>query len=490
MFGIWWVGDNSRVQPALEARPMAYDESTFRRRETDIADSVGVRDDLRFRGEPGFREEPDFRASPSYQTGSYPIADYGDPEPEPGPSPSPPPMPLSSGRRAAPAVLDDVFDDPEHGEPGSDRLSVHLVWEAVLLVAVAALGYLLYRDQPDALRGAGLDNLMVYGTALGLLALGAGLTLRAGAPNLALGPAAMIAALFFAKNGNGGVLVTSAVAVAVAAVAGLLIAVLVVGFQVPGWAASLAAALGGAVWIQQIHNPVRVTGGYDPTRQAVYLFGGFAVVAVLAGLLGTIKTIRRAVGRFRPVADPAKRRGAAAAGLTGLAIVVSTVLAAVAGVLFASGGKVAVNPTPGFELTGLALGAALLGGTSAFGRRGGVFGTVLVVVFVTLFVRYDAVRAWHISLFAIAAATLAGGLLVTRLIETYGRPPVMHEAMVEEDDDWVSTNPSGAGDTALSGAASEGWTSRQEAWSSALPAQSTGGRPDPWDDDRWGAAGR
>jgi ribose/xylose/arabinose/galactoside ABC-type transport system permease subunit len=466
---------------------MAYDESTFRRRETDSADPIGVRDDSRFRGEPGFREEPDFRSSPSYQTGSYPVGDYGEPQMAP--------EPVAIGRRMPPAVLDDVFDDPEHGDPGRDRMSVHVAWEAVLLVAVAALAYLLYRDQPDALRGAGRNGLLVYGAALGLLAIGAGLTLRAGAPNLAIGPAAMIAGLFFAKNGYHGVLIAGGEAVGVAALAGALLAVLVVGFHVPAWAGSLAAALAGTVWIQEIHNPVRVTGGYDPTQHAVYLFGGVAALAILGGLLGTIKTIRRALGRFRPVADPAKRRGGAAAGLTALAIVISMIFAAVAGVLFASGGTQSVAPTPGFELTGLALGAALLGGTSAFGRRGGVFGTLLVVVFITLFVRYQAVRDWRISIFAIAAVTVAAGLLVTRMVEAYGRPPVAREVLVQDEEEWVSTPTSAPEESELADAEVGGWNSRQErqeSWSSAMPAQAqpVTGRSDPWDEDRWGTAGR
>ena len=36
----------------------------------------------------------------------------------------------------APATaLDNVFDDPTHGEPGRDRLGVHVAWELVLLIA-------------------------------------------------------------------------------------------------------------------------------------------------------------------------------------------------------------------------------------------------------------------------------------------------------------------------------------------------------------------
>jgi ribose/xylose/arabinose/galactoside ABC-type transport system permease subunit len=457
---------------------MAYDESTFRRRESDISDQVGLRDDSRFRNEPGFRLEPDFGGSPSYQTGGYPADEYGDAD-------------LGEGRAAMGRniPLGDVFDDPEHGDPGRDRLAIHLIWEIVLLVAAAGLAVLLYRENPDAVRGAQLDTLLVQATALGLLALGAGLSLRAGAPNLALGPAAVIAAVFFAHEGDKGVLPSTGLAVGAAAAAGLLLALFVVGFHVPAWAASLGAALGGVVWIQQVDGPVRVTGQFDPTDHALYFFVAFAAVAVLGGTLGTVKSVRRAVGRFRPVSDPAKHRGGLAAGVTTLALVLSMVLAAIAGVLFASTSGTTVTATPGLELTGLALGAALLGGTSAFGRRGGIFGTLLTAVLLTLFIQYDNARGWDISLFAVAAAMLAGGLIVTRLVETYGRPEGLGEDLEMVDDDgWVTTSPSGTTD--LAAPSGPAWSARQDSWSSALPAQPTNGRSDAWDEDRWGAPPR
>ena len=431
---------------------MAYDESTYRRRDQDSR----------------LREDTDYRPA------SYDSGDYREPDAAEAPV-------NGQQRRVSAAVLDDVFDDPEHGDPGRDRMAVHAVWEVVLLVAAMAAAGLLFRLDADALRGDQLDRLLVFAAALGLLSLGAGLTLRAGAVNLAIGPAAVAAGLHFAEHGDGGVLPAAAAAVIAGAVGGGLIALLVVGLHVPGWAASLAAGFGVIVFIQQRGGPVDLQGNYDPTGHAVYLFGGVAALAIVGGLLGTIKPVRRAVGRFRPVRDPARRRGGLAAALTAGAIVVSSVFATVAGVLLAAGRGEAVAPSPGLELTGLAVGAALVGGTSAFGRRGGVFGTLLAVVLLTLFIRYAELKDWRIAQLAIAGVVMAAGLAVTRLVEHHGRPPAARRS----EADW-NTGPSG---TETSPPA---WTTaqRQESWSSALPAQPTAARGDPWESDRWGTSGR
>jgi ribose/xylose/arabinose/galactoside ABC-type transport system permease subunit len=429
---------------------MAYDESAFRRHEAETTDPVGLgADDSPFQGQPGFRDEPEFRASNNGFGGRDPDID-------------------SSHRGASAGALDDVFDGGE--QAGRDRLGVHVVWEVVLLLAVGVVGFLYYSKESAALRGDRLDELLVFAAALGLLTLGAGLSLRAGAANLALGPVAIASALHFAENGDKGVVAATISALAIAGAVGIALAVLVVGFQVPGWAASFAAALAAVVYIQQRSVPVEVQGEYDPTGQSLYLFGGFVALALLGGLFGTIRSIRRAVGRFRPAGDPARRRGALAGTLTAGSLVLSMLFAVVAGVLFASGtGGDPVAPAVGFDLTGLALGAALLGGTSAFGRRGGVFGTAFAVVLLTLFIGYADASDWRISRYAVAGAVVAAGLIVTRMVETFGRPG----ATLDEEDDWESD------------ATSTGWaTARQESWSSALPAQPTG-RTDPWERDRW-----
>src|SRR6185437_9465758 len=391
-----------------------------------------VYDDSRYRGEPGFRDEPDFRSSgvpedaPSvssiYSSGSYPVDDY---------SPaSDSTLTIASNRRATPsaAVLDGVFDDPEHGDPGRDRMGVHVLWELVLLLGAAALAFLLRDADAAALKGDGLKDLFLFAVEIGLVAVGMGLSLRAHSVNLAVGPIAYASALFFADGSDQGLLVTAGLTLVLALGAGVVIAVLVAGFHVPSWAASLGAALAVMVWINQHRAAKVVDGTYDPHKHALYWFAGLALVSVAGGLLGMIKFVRRGVGRFRPVADPAKRRGGTGGALSAVALMGSSILAAGAGIVLALDQRDVTPTDNGLALTGLALGAALLGGTSAFGRRGGIFGTLLAVILIVLLVRYSSAEKWNVSLLAVAAFAIGGGLVVTRLVETFGRPrPLIEE---------------------------------------------------------------
>ncbi|MGW4498640.1 ABC transporter permease [Micromonospora sp. NPDC004336] len=388
---------------------------------------------------------------------------------EPGRDPSAEP---SSGIPAA--VLENVFDDPAHGEPGRDRFGVHVVWELLLLAALAAGTFLLWREQPDALRGDGLRSLLLDAVVLGLLALAAGLSLRTAAVNLAVGPVAVAAALHVAEQGDRGVTAAAGPAVAVAALGGLALALVVVVLHVPGWAATLAGAAGVIVYVEQRSAPVLPQGDYDPGRGALHLFAGFAAVAVLGGMFAAVRAVRRLVGRFRPVADPARRRGVVAAVVACGALVGSTVLAALAGMLAASRGIGPVAPETGLDWTVLAVGVALLAGTSAYGRRGGVFGTLLAVCLVAVLVEYAQARGWTVSRWAVGAAALGVGLLATRLVEAYGRPAA-----------GAATEPVPVGD----GRIGTSWTAPRPDpvgdWPPALPAQSMENPVDPWSVPRW-----
>ncbi|WP_435205411.1 ABC transporter permease [Micromonospora sp. bgisy143] len=372
------------------------------------------------------------------------------------------------------AVLENVFDDPTHGEPGRDRVGVHVFWELLLLAGLAALGWLLWRADPGALRGADLRTLLVDAVGLGLLALAAGLSLRTAVPNLAVGPVAVAAALHYAEQGDRGLAASVGSAVLVAALGGLVLALAVVALQVPAWAASLAGAAGVVVYIERRSAPVLVQGDYNPGRSAGYLFAGFAAVAVLGGLFGAIRAIRRLVGRYRPVADPARRRGALAAVVAALALVGSTVLAALAGVLLAANPPGVVVPTSGLDWTVLAIGVSLLGGTSAYGRRGGVFGTVLAVGLVTVFEAYAPERDWSVSRWAVGGVALGVGLLVTRLVETFGRP---RPGSVEKPE------------PVADGTISSGWSVPRpqpaDNWPPTLPTPPAPEPADPWRDPRW-----
>jgi hypothetical protein len=412
---------------------MAYDDTTFRRQSDDQED-----------GDPA-----------AYRNG-FAATDY------------------RSRRRD----LDPADGGARHTEPtadlalragdGHDRLGVHIGWEIVLLLGVAAIGYLLYRLDPASLKRPALDTLLVAAAAIGLLTLGMGVTLRAGVPNLAIGPIALAAELHYAENGDLGLLKCALPALLIAAAGGLVVAVLILALHVPGWAATLGAGLGVIVYDQMRTVPVVVQGEYDPTDHAIYLFGGFAVLAVLGGLLGTVGTIRRWLGQTRPDGDAAVRRGGAAALPVIGSLVLSSVFATVAGILMAAQSVKAIVPTTGLEWTGIALGTALVAGTSAYGRRGGIFGTLLAVTGMTLFLDYSDRRNLDIALFAIAAGTIGGGLIITRLVETYGKQLPLTPLDAQE-----------------SAAASTGSSWQPDIWEQAAAPPP---RSDRWDDGPWSGA--
>ena len=281
---------------------MAYDDSIYRRRDSDTTD-------------PGMHRLP---------TASSPWATSGT-----ATTPTP-----HSAARSPPAVLDDVFDDPSHGDPGRDRMAVHVVWEILLLLGAAGVAFLLLalrrrraarrapgdaarlgrrarsarrRHRPDPAGRRGQPRARPggrgRGAALRRERRPRGWSTRSARPPWPRSPSVSCSALF------------------------------VVVLHVPGWAASLGAALVVIVFIQQRGAPVDVQGAYDPTDHASIIFGGFAAVAVLGGLFGSVKAVRRAVGRFRPVADPARRRGRSPPRSPAGLIALSMPMAAVAGVL-------------------------------------------------------------------------------------------------------------------------------------------------------------
>jgi hypothetical protein len=102
---------------------------------------------------------------------------------------------------------------------------------------------------------------------------------------------------------------------------------------------------------------------------------------------------------------------------------------------------------------------------------------VLSATAIALFVRYSDVANLRVSPFALAATLIAAGLVVTRLVEAYGRPSSNRTGDTDPDgwDDGTQTNNNRALEPG------PGWSSpRQGGWTSQLPARST--------DDTWGGA--
>jgi ribose/xylose/arabinose/galactoside ABC-type transport system permease subunit len=416
----------------------------------------------RYLGE-GFRHEPEFRDG----VATYEVVT------ENGTATTVTEEPTAAHRRAKPN-LEYVFDDPSHGEPGRDRMLVHGIWELLLAVAVAGLGFLLYRTDSAALSGDSLRRLAVGAAALGLVAAAVAMSLRAGVPNLAAGTVAVAAAVFFARHYSGELVQPLLIVLGLAAAIGLVQGVVVAGLQVPAWAAGLGVAVGLAVWIGT-GSVGLARSAYNPVPDAYYWFGGFAVLSVVAGLFGLVPPLRRAVGRFRPVADPAQRRGMVAAVFAAAATVVSSMLAAVGGLVTVWSTQQA-GATDGVQLTALAVGVALLGGTSAFGRRGGIFGTVLAVALISIADAYTGAIHHPWTGYALAAVAIGVGLAVTRVVERFGRPNAGRDE--DDEDEWSPKVHSGGG-TSTTGTA--------RSWQpAAMPtAPAVGGL---WaSDDAWGA---
>jgi ribose/xylose/arabinose/galactoside ABC-type transport system permease subunit len=388
----------------------------------------------RYAGE-GFRQEADFRDGEQTASGS---------------------------RR--PPNLSYVFDDPAEGEPGRDRFGVHVVWELVLALAVVGVGFLLYRQNSNLFHGDALRGLLLQVAELGLVGAAAAIALRAGAANLAVGPVAVAAGYFFAGHSHNGALVTPlliivGLAAAIGAVQGLGLVLL----HVPGWAASLAAAAAVLAWI--VHEGAPTPGdGYAALPDAYWWVGAFAVVSIAFGAVGVSPTLRRRFGRFRPVSDPADRRGLAAALTVLVVTIASSILAALGGVL-AAASPAGSAPLDGFTFTAVAIGIALVGGTSAFGRRGGVLGTVLAAALFTLVASYARAKGWTWSPVSLAAVALAVGVAVTRLIEQFGRPAAPKP---DEDEpvssDWLRSATAPTTGTTPTSASPGGLWASDDAW--------------------------
>ncbi len=357
-----------------------------------------------------------------------------DPEPDPD-APTPPDgMRRLRGRAEPPEPPDDDddTDDPTDGCDGpgeeSDRLWVHLVWEAILLagvVVVALLAKSVLID--DILSGRALDLLLVQTAGVGLIATGLACSMRAAVPNLAVGAVATSAGVLLNRlqHEDIGFFAASLMVLFAAVAVGLALAVVVVGLHVPAWAASLGAGLlvaGAAITIEGTEAGV-IEQDSAVTDNPWPWFALFIVVSVAGGLACAAPAVRGWLGGLRGDRDPGRRPDLAAATGAAAAIVVSTVLAAAGGIVFTSGlGFAEPRNTTGLTLTVLA--AVLIGGVSAFGRRGGIFGTVLGVVLIVLVLRIVAQQTDEQLHNLTLGAAIVAGLVVNRLLEAVGRRTV------------------------------------------------------------------
>jgi ribose/xylose/arabinose/galactoside ABC-type transport system permease subunit len=301
-----------------------------------------------------------------------------------------------------------------------DRVAVHLVWEGfLLLVAASLVGVAL--SSTHRVHFANVIDPVGY---LGFIAAGLALSLRTGTPNLAVG------AIATATGVLGAHLVTAdgwslwagmTVAVVIATIVGLVTGLIVAGFSVPAWAATLGVAIIVQGWAFAFtHDQVAVlkTHGSYSYPDVPYLVI-FVLVSVGGGVLWLVPAVRTTLSATRNAGEPGRWGGlrpgiGALAGLTG-----SSLLAGVGGVSMVVFLLAADPSTGGTYLTIFALAAVLIGGVSAFGRRAGIAGTVLGTVIVEAIVFLTEVHGlafyWPE---VIAGVLILFGLGVTRGVES------------------------------------------------------------------------
>jgi ribose/xylose/arabinose/galactoside ABC-type transport system permease subunit len=353
----------------------------------------------------------------------------------------------------------DGFEPAAHRRPvARDRVWVHVVWEIVLAAGVVGAVLAVRHEDAGALSGNGLRDLLVLVAAGILLGSAFALSLRAAVPNLAVGAVAVTAGVLTAwlRAEHGYELRIAALITLGGAVAlGLAAALLVVGFRLPAWALGLGAALGLWAAMQSLAagRALLLDGGPNLRDWAWPLAIGAAAVSVLGGVLGLLPRARLTLGQYRPTGDAAAGRGSRA-GLTATAALVgSMVLAAGAGLILALQVR-AVVPNDGFTLLGQAAAAAFLGGTSAYGRRGGVFGTVLAAGFLQLAALWlGLIEAQPWTRPALLGGAIVLGLLVGRVVEAAGtvEPPPDDEPADDAGPETELWDPYGTGSFARPG---------------------------------------
>jgi ribose/xylose/arabinose/galactoside ABC-type transport system permease subunit len=257
---------------------------------------------------------------------------------------------------------------------------------------------------------------------MGLIAAGLALSLRTGTPNLAVGSIAAatgVVGTHLASTDGWSLWTAMAAAVALAAATGFVAGLIVGGLSVPAWAVTLAVALLAQAAALAISGGQPVVLHGISSYPATLWLAVFAAVSIGGGALWLVPGVRTALSATRHAGDPGRRAGlpaglGALAGLTG-----SSLLAGLGGVSLATYLQVSEPSSDGINLTLLALAAVLVGGVSVFGRRAGVFGTVLGVLIAQTLVFLLNVHA--VSLYWLDAA-IGGlaivGLFVNRVMES------------------------------------------------------------------------
>jgi hypothetical protein len=305
----------------------------------------------------------------------------------------------------------------DEGEAPSDRMAVHVVWEIGLLLLGGGVLFALTQTDAGPFAEHSWNGFAAALAPVVMLASAMAVSLRVGAVNLAVGPIALLAAWLFVDASSSGSAVALGMGLGAAVFVGVVLATLTAWLRAPGWAAG--GAVGGAIglWAGSSGDPGAFMLSALPDTGVLAALGAAAGLSLFLGLVGAFAGVR---ARLAPIRSTPAGERHGRGGLVFLGVLLSSSLAGAAGVVAAwtnvPDAGAAGLPDP-ILLTVAALGAALLGGTSLMGRRGGVCGTLFASLLVLSLMWLAESRGWSFDPSWIALVAIVAGFLVTRLVE-------------------------------------------------------------------------
>lgn len=263
-----------------------------------------------------------------------------------------------------------------------------------LLIVFGAIFLAASLLSPDFMSARNLSNLLQQSALIGILAIGMTLVILTAGIDLSVGSTAALSGMVVAILLDGQVPIPLSVlgALVVGALVGLVMGSLSAALRLPAFIVTLAGltSIRGLAYITTDGKPV----GQNFPEAFIFLGGGylgflpvsgiiFIGVTLVAGLTLRYTTFGEyvyAVGSNEEAARlsgvPVKLVQASVFGISGL-------LAALAGILLA--GRLTIAQPTAFQGAELdAIAAVVLGGTSLFGGRGGVSGTFIAVLLLSV----------------------------------------------------------------------------------------------------------
>ena len=290
---------------------------------------------------------------------------------------------MPGGQRAAVAP-------PRWSESGRRVLEQYRV-EAAMTAALLLLGIVLSAAAPNFLTDRNLRNVLWQVTAVGIIAIGQCLVILTGGIDLSVGGiaafSAMVGGLVMNDTGNValGLAVTLLVGAGVGLANGLIVAygrlaAFIVTLGMLSITNSLTYVISDAKSLVGLPDGYRVLGRGDLGGVQYYL-----IVFGVLYLLGHVLLIQTKPGRFLYAIgsneEAARLSGVNVRAYKTVPYVISGLLCAVAALIL-SGRLGAIDPDTGtgFELDTIA--AVVIGGTSLFGGKGSLVGTLIGVLLI------------------------------------------------------------------------------------------------------------